>query len=90
MCKPSDHAPISVEISIDEVFTGTTKLDIKANSQEEINYISFIICCIPSIQTNNLTYYKLIENTVNLIKDIFKEAWESFFTTKCITQYLKS
>jgi len=73
MCKPSDHAPISVKISIDEVFTDTAKLGIKANSQEEMDYISFIIHHIASIQANNLTHCKLIEDTVNFIKDTFEE-----------------
>jgi len=61
----SDHAPLSITISIVDEVVNTSKLSIQQNSEQEITFVEEVILIFKNLDTSNITDKECLENTVN-------------------------
>ena len=75
---PSDHAPLAVTIHIDSTPLNLIKRSIKNNSEEEMEYNSFITREFHSLNSDHITSIESIESFTRSIVYIFNKAWNKF------------
>ena len=61
----SDHAPLSITISIIDEVVNTSKLSIQQNSKQEIAFVEEVISIFKNLDISNITNKKCLENMVN-------------------------
>ena len=71
----SNHAPLSIDISIDEEVICTSKLLILQKSEQETAFVQQVISNFKNIDISNITNMKKLENIVNQLKAIIDQAW---------------
>jgi len=85
----SDHASLTITISIIEENVTSTKLSILKNSEEEIAFVKEIIMNLKNLNTSNITDSDKLEDVVNLLELIIKQAWNKNAKQTRITKYSK-
>ena len=71
----SDHAPITVSISIAEENIVTSKFSIAKNSEEEENFIKEVLYVIKNINVSDLSDSNKLEDATNSLASSFKNIW---------------
>jgi len=61
----SDHAPLSITISIIDKVINTSKLLIQQNSEQEITFVEEVILIFKNLDMSNIIDKDCLENTVN-------------------------
>jgi len=85
----SDHAPLSITISIANEFITTSKLLIQQNSKQENIFIKEVISVFQNLDTFNISNKKCLENTVNSLNSLINQAWNKNTKRLRITRYSK-
>jgi len=85
----SDHAPLTVTISIEEEFVQTAKLSLLKKSDEEEAFIKEVSSIIKSLDTLNLLSQESLEQVINLLVARIKQAWNANARKVNITKYSK-
>jgi len=85
----SDHAPLTVTISIEEEFVQTIKLSLPKKSDEEEAFIKKVSSIIKSLNTSNLLNQESLKQVVNLLVARIKQAWNANTRKVNITKYSK-
>jgi len=78
----SDHAPFTITISIADKIVSISKLSIPQNSEQETAFVEEIIVIFKNLETSNITDKNNLENTVNHLKALIKQAWTK--NMKCL------
>jgi len=73
----SDHAPLSVTITIEEENIDMFKLSIAKNSEEEKKFTNNILLAIKNINISDLSDISKIENVTNSFASIVELAWKA-------------
>jgi len=63
----SDHAPLTVSISIAKENVNSSKLSISKNSEEEIAFVNEVMTIIKNLNISNLTDCNKLEDIFNLL-----------------------
>ena len=71
----SHHASLTITISIMEENVISTKLLILKNSKKETAFVKEIITNLKNLNTSNITDSDKLEDVVNLLELIIKQAW---------------
>ena len=74
-CLASDHTSLTITISIADEIVSTSKLSIPQNSKQETAFVKEIIVIFKNLETSNITNKDNLENTVNYLKALIKQAW---------------
>ena len=61
----SDHASLSITVSIVDEVVNTSKLSIQQNSEQEIVFVKEVISVFKNLNTSNITNKECLENMVN-------------------------
>ena len=85
----SDHAPLTITISIMEKNITSTKLLILKNSKEETAFVKEITVNLKNLNTSNIIGSDKLEDIVNLLKSIIKQAWNKNAKQTRITKHSK-
>ena len=85
----SDHAPLTITILIMEKNIISTKLLILKNSKEETVFVKEIIANLKNLNTSNIMDSDKLEDVVNLLKSIIKQAWNKNAKQTRITKHSK-
>jgi len=85
----SDHAPLTVTISIEEEFVQTAKLLLPKKSNEKEVFIKEVFSIIKSLNTLNLLNQESLEQVVNLLVVRTKQAWNANARKVNITKHSK-
>ena len=64
-CLTSNHAPLSITISIIDEVVNTSKLLIQQNSKQEIVFVKEVISIFKNLDISNITDKDCLENTIN-------------------------
>ena len=86
----SDHAPLTITISIVEESVISFKHSIIKNSKEEVAFIKDATISIRNLNTSNLSDINSLENIVNTLANNVEHAWEKNSKTINIMRYSKS
>jgi len=86
---PSDHAPLSVRIQIYKSDISVVRRSIKQESEDEINFNSFLIKEIAALNSDSFDSHNAIELFSRDIECILNEAWLTFSREQFITKYSK-
>ena len=78
----SDHTPLTITIPIADKIVSTSKLSIPQNSKQETTFVEEIIVIFKNLETSNITDKDNLENTVNHLKALIKQAWTK--NMKCL------
>ena len=70
----SDHAPLSINISIDEEIVCTSKLSISQKSKQETAFVKKVILDLKNLDTSNITDTERLEHIVNQLEVIIEQA----------------
>ena len=81
-CLSSNHAPLTITISITEEFITSSKLSILKESEEKVTFIKEASASIRNLDISNLMDNIKLENLVNLFGLRIDWAWEK--NAKCI------
>ena len=73
----SNHAPLTISISIEEEFVQTAKLLLPKKSDEEEAFIKEVFSIIKSLDTSNLSNQESLKQVVNLLVARIKHAWNA-------------
>jgi len=73
-CLTSDHAPLIITIPIVDEIVSTSKLSIPQNSKQETIFVEEIIVIFKNLETSNITDKDNLENTINHLKALMKQA----------------
>jgi len=73
----SDHASLTISISIEEEFVQTAKLSLPKKSDEEEAFIKEVSSIIKSLDTSNLSNQESLKQVVNLLAARIKHAWNA-------------
>ena len=71
----SDHAPLSITISIVNEIINTLKPLIQQNSEQETAFVEEVILIFKNLNTSSLTDRNNLENTVNYLESLINQAW---------------
>ena len=71
-CLSSDHAPLTITISIADEIVSTSKLSIPQNSKQEITFVEEVILIFKNLDTSNIIDKDNLENTVNQLEVLIK------------------
>ena len=71
----SDHAPLIINISINNEFINSSKLSIAPNSEQETAFIKDLITVFENTETNNIANKDNLEDIVNYIGTSINQAW---------------
>ena len=71
----SDHAPLSITISIIDEVINISKLSIQQNNKQEITFVEEVILIFKNLDTSNITDKEYLENTVNNLDSLVNQAW---------------
>jgi len=74
-CLSSDHAPLIINIPINNEFINSSKLSIAPNSEQETAFIKDLITVFENAETNNIANKDNLENIVNHIETSINWAW---------------
>ena len=74
-CLFSDHASLSINISIDEEIVCTSKLSIPQKSKQETAFVEKVISDLKNLDTSNIANTKRLEHIVNQLEAIIEQAW---------------
>ena len=74
-CLSSDHAPLIINIPIDDKFINTSKLSIAPNSKQETAFVKDLITIFENIETNNIANKDNLEDIINHIGTSINWAW---------------
>jgi len=85
----SDHAPLSITISIINEVINTSKLSIQQNSEQEIVFVKEVILIFKNLDTSNITDKECLENTVNNLDSLINQMWNKNVKQTRITKYSK-
>jgi len=64
----SDHAPLIINIPIDNEFINSFKLSIAPNSEQEMAFIKDLITVFENTETNNIANKDNLEDIINHIR----------------------
>jgi len=70
----SDHAPLSINIPINEEVVCTLKLSIPQRSKQKTAFIEEIISNFKNLDTSNIANMEKLERTVNQLRTIIDQA----------------
>ena len=73
----SDHAPLTVTITITEEFFQTSKLSILKKSDKEEAFIKEVISIFKSIDTLTMSNQESLEQVVNVLALRIDQAWNA-------------
>ena len=73
----SNHAPLTITISIVEELVLTSKFLLPKNSKEEEAFIKEVAFVFKSLDTSNLSNHESLEQVVNLLVARVKQAWNA-------------
>ena len=85
----SDHAPLSITISIVDEVVNTSKLLIQQNSKQEIIFVEEVILVFKNLDTSNITDKECLENTVNNLDSLVNQVWNKNTKQTRITKQSK-
>ena len=85
----SDHTPLTITIPIADKIVSTSKLSIPQNSKQETTFVEEIIVIFKNLETSNITDKDNLENTVNHLKALIKQAWTKNAKHSRITKHSK-
>ena len=85
----SDHAPLSITISIVDEVVNTSKLSIQQNSKQEIIFVEEVISVFKNLDTSNITNKECLENTVNNLDLLVNQVWNKNTKQTRITKHFK-
>ena len=85
----SNHAPLTITISIAEEFIHFSKLKIPKNSEEEEIFVKEIINIFKALNTSSITNRELLEYTINSLVTRIEQAWLSNAKNVNITKHSK-
>jgi len=85
----SDHAPLSITISIIDEVVNISKLSIQQNSKQEIALVEEVISIFKNLDTSNITDKECLENTVNNLDLLVNRAWNKNAKQIRITKHSK-
>ena len=85
----SDHAPLSITISIVDEVVNTSKLSIQQNSKQEIIFVEEVISVFKNLDTSNITNKECLENTVNNLDLLVNQVWNKNTKQTRITKHSK-
>jgi len=89
LCRPSDHVPLIIEVSINETNIDNSFWSISKDSEEEKNFTKAITDGTLALNTSNITSKENLEVVVQRLASIFNEAWYSQAKKKRITKHSK-
>jgi len=72
ICKPSDHVPLTIEISIGEVNTDINIWSIKKDSKEEKEFISSLVQGVQSLNTSAIRSQANLKTSVQQLANVFE------------------
>jgi len=84
-----DHAPLTITISIADEIVSTSKLSIPPNSEQETAFVKEIIVIFKNLETSNITDKDNLENTINHLEVLIKQAWIKNAKHSRITKHSK-
>jgi len=73
-CLFSDHAPLSINISIDEEIICTSKLSIPQKSKQETTFVEKVISDLKNLNMSNIANTERLEYIVNQLEAIIEQA----------------
>ena len=85
----SDHASLSINISIDEEIVCTSKLSIPQKSKQETAFVEKVISDLKNLDTSNIANTKRLEHIVNQLEAIIEQAWTENAKKLRITKHSK-
>jgi len=85
----SDHALLTITITIKEEYVMNTKLSLLKNSKQEEEFIKEVICVFKLLDTTNLIDCKSLEQIVDKLAASIKQAWNSNARRVKITKHSK-
>jgi len=85
----SDHAPLSITISIVNEIINTSKPSIQQNSEQETAFVEEVILIFKNLDMSNLTDKDNLENTVNYLESLINQAWNKNAKRLRITKHSK-
>ena len=71
----SNHAPLTITIPIADEIVSTSKLSIPQNNKKEIAFVEEVILIFKNLDTSNIINKNNLENTVNQLEALIKQAW---------------
>ena len=74
-CLSSDHAPLIINIPIDNEFINSSKLSIAPNSKQEMAFIKDLITVFENTETNNIANKDNLEDIINHIGTSINRIW---------------
>jgi len=88
-CLSSNYAPLTITIPIADEIVSTSKLSIPQNSKQEIAFVEEVILIFKNLDTYNIIDKNNLENTVNQLEVLIKQAWTKNAKRLRITKYSK-
>ena len=85
----SDHAPLTITITIKEEYMMNTKLFLLKNSEQEEEFIKEVICVFKLLDTINLIDCELLKQIVDKLATSIKQTWNSNTRRVKITNHSK-
>ena len=85
----SDHAPLSINIPIIEEIIHTSKLTIIPKSNQETEFIKDVISSFKLLETTNIEDTDKLEQVVNQLSSIVKQAWSKNAKKSKISKHSK-
>ena len=71
----SNHASLTITIPIADEIVSTSKLSIPQNNKKEIAFVEEVILIFKNLDTSNIIDKNNLENTVNQLEALIKQAW---------------
>jgi len=72
----SDHAPLTITITIVEESVNTTKCSIIKDSEKEVSFVKEVITSVRNLNMYNLLDIASLNSIVNEFASIVNNAWE--------------
>ena len=85
----SDYAPLTITISIANEIVSIFKLSIPQNSEQKTAFVKEIISIFKNLETSNITNKDNMENTVNHLEALIKQACTKNTKRSRITKHSK-
>ena len=86
----SNHAPLTVSISIAEENINSSKFSISKNSEEEATFIKEVSSIIKNLDVSNLSNINKLENVVNTLALNTESTWRKNSKWVNVTKHSKS
>jgi len=83
----SDHASLTITITIKKEHVMNTKLSLSKNSKQEEEFIKEVICVFKLLNTTNLVDRESLEQIVDKLATSIKQAWNSNVRRVKITKH---